>query len=169
MAYRTFVVPIYHATAAEQELNQFLASHQILAVEKRWLEDGGNSAWCFCVDFESASGAVEFKGTRVDYKEVLSPEDFKAFVRLRDLRRQVAEAEAVPVFAVFSNEQLAEMVRRRVRTPKELEAIPGVGESKVKKYGDRFLEALAAEGATASGAERSSTSASPGGAKGAAG
>ncbi len=169
MAYRTFVVPIYHAAAAEEELNKFLASHQILAVEKRWLEDGGNSAWCFCVDFGAAPGAVEFKGTRVDYKEVLSPEDFKAFVRLRDLRRKVAEAEAVPVFAVFSNEQLAEMVRRRVRSPKELEGVPGVGESRAKKYGDRFLEALAAEGASAPDAEPAAASGTPGGARGAAG
>lgn len=47
MAYRTFLVPIYHAAAAEEELNRFLGGHQVLAVEKRWLENGENSAWCF--------------------------------------------------------------------------------------------------------------------------
>jgi len=144
MAYRTFVVPIYHAAAAEEELNRFLGGHQVLAVEKRWLENGANSAWCFCVDFESGGAGGEFKGPRVDYREVLNPEDFKVFARLRDLRRKIAEAEAVPVFTVFSNEQLADMVRKKVRTAKDMEGINGVGEAKVKKYGDRLLEVLTA-------------------------
>jgi hypothetical protein len=37
----------------------------------------------------------------VDYKEVLKPEEFEVFSRLRDWRRSVAEKEGVPVYAVL--------------------------------------------------------------------
>jgi superfamily II DNA helicase RecQ len=49
---------------------------------------------------------------KVDYKEVLKPEEFEVFSRLRDWRKAVAEKEGVPVYVVLSNEQLADMVRR---------------------------------------------------------
>ena len=43
-----------------------------------------------------------------DYKQVLKPEEFEVFSRLREWRKGVAEKEGVPVYVVFSNEQLAE-------------------------------------------------------------
>ena len=65
MAYRTFVVPVYHSTPHEEDLNRFLASHSVLSVERRWLENAANSAWCFCVDYEAGTAGGEFKGPRV--------------------------------------------------------------------------------------------------------
>ncbi len=50
MAYRSFVLPILGPSPAEDELNLFLRTHQILNVERRWLEQGAASLWCFCVD-----------------------------------------------------------------------------------------------------------------------
>ena len=35
---------------------------------------------------------------RVDYREVLSPEQFALFVKLRALRQGIAKDEAVPVY-----------------------------------------------------------------------
>ena len=72
---------------------------------------------------------------KVDYKEVLKPEDFEVFSRLRDWRKAEAEQEGVPVYGVFTNEQLAEMVRQRAGTKAALKGIAGVGEARVEKYG----------------------------------
>ena len=44
---------------------------------------------------------------RVDYKEILSADEFAVFVRLREVRKQLAATEAIPVYAVCTNEQLA--------------------------------------------------------------
>ena len=52
---------------------------------------------------------------KVDYREVLSPEQFAAFVKLRALRQAIAKDEAVPVYVIFTNEQLAAMVQKGAR------------------------------------------------------
>jgi superfamily II DNA helicase RecQ len=55
------------------------------------------------------------------------------------LRKEIAAAEAVPVYTIFTNEQLATMVREHVITKGDLEKIAGVGDARVLKYADRFL------------------------------
>ena len=44
---------------------------------------------------------------KVDYKLVLSEADFSLFSRLREIRKQIAIADAVPAYAVFTDEELA--------------------------------------------------------------
>jgi hypothetical protein len=90
MPFKFFIVPIHDAGQAEAELNGFLRSHRVLSVDRRWVEQGSSSFWSFCVDYlETSSGAtsdarpVGQRG-KVDYKEVLSPEEFAVFARLSE-------------------------------------------------------------------------------------
>lgn len=78
-------------------------------------------------------------GGRPDYKQILAPEDFAVFVRLRQWRKEAAEEEGVPLYTIFTNEQLAEMARRRPQTKAELGSIDGVGEARLGKYGEAVL------------------------------
>jgi superfamily II DNA helicase RecQ len=150
MSYRVFTVPIQHPHQAEQEMNSFLRSHRVLSVERRWVENGENSAWAFCVDYlESpthgpglAQNGRTGNRNKVDYREKLSPEDFRVFARLREIRKEIAQADAVPVYTVFTNEQLARMVEGRVTTKAGLDSVAGVGDARVEKYGARVLEFL---------------------------
>jgi superfamily II DNA helicase RecQ len=64
------------------------------------------------------------------------------FARIRTLRKELAEGEGVPPYALFTNEQLAEMVQRRVQTAAALREIAGVGEARVEKYGQPLLRLL---------------------------
>jgi ATP-dependent DNA helicase RecQ len=64
------------------------------------------------------------------------------FDRLRSLRRQLADAEKVPAYIVFSDAVLREMARRVPRSERELLSISGVGQAKLKRYGAAFLEVL---------------------------
>jgi len=61
----------------------------------------------------------------------LSQEDFALFVKLRDWRKQAASLEAVPVYTIFTNEQLAAIAQKRTATLSDLKTINGVGESRV--------------------------------------
>jgi hypothetical protein len=65
---------------------------------------------------------------RVDYKTVLSPDEFPVFSRLREFRKELAQTEAVPVYALFTNEQLAQMVQRRCQSKSDLAQIEGPGD-----------------------------------------
>jgi hypothetical protein len=105
MAYRVFTLPVNDPGAAETELNGFLASHRVLSVDQRFVEDGERSFWTFCVDFvdarrgsssSSAAGGT-WKPDRTDYREVLNAEDFAVFAKLREIRKAIAQVEGVPV------------------------------------------------------------------------
>ena len=56
---------------------------------------------------------------------------------------KIAEAEGVPVYAIFTNEQLAAMVQRKATTAAGLAAIEGVGQARLEKHGPRLLAILA--------------------------
>jgi superfamily II DNA helicase RecQ len=150
MAFRFFVVPINQDSEAEAQLNAFLGSHKILNVDRRWVDQGGQSFWSFCIDYLPSGGksrtddsARAYSRERVDYREKLPPEQFRIFASLRELRKEIAQAEAVPVYTIFTNEQLAQMVTSGVSSKAALEKIVGVGEARVAKYGERFVELLA--------------------------
>lgn len=144
MAFRFFTIRLSSHGDAETELNAFLASNRILSVDRRFVEDGANSVWAFCVDYIPRNDsqrvvAAGLKKGRIDYREVLTPDEFAVFVRLRELRQKIAKEESIPVYAIFTNEQLSAMVKNNVRTLGQLGLITGVGDSRVSKYGDRFL------------------------------
>ena len=53
-----------------------------------------------------------------------------------------ANEQNLPAYVVFHDSTLREMVTRRPTTLKEFAQIPGVGETKLKRYGAAFLEVL---------------------------
>ena len=144
MQVRFFTVPVFGDTTAEGELNAFLASHRILHVDRHLVQDGAASAWAVCVaTVAPESRLASIKKGRLDYREVLPADQFAVFARLRALRKELADRDGVPAYAIFTNEQLATMVTRGVKTRRELQEIDGVGPSRVEKYSVRFLEVLA--------------------------
>ena len=72
------------------------------------------------------------------------PSDDPLFGALRDWRREQAKAQQVPAYVIFHDQTLAEIARRRPGTLEELRQVPGVGESKLQRYGDAVLAVLAA-------------------------
>lgn len=144
MKLKFFAIPATGGEPAEAELNRFLGSHRVAGIERHLIADGAASFWAVCVTWiEAEGGAAEAgKRGRVDYRELLAADEFALYDRLRRLRKQLADSEGLPPFAVFTNEQLAEMVRRRVTSLKDLAAIDGIGESRLNRYGEAFLEVL---------------------------
>jgi superfamily II DNA helicase RecQ len=145
MALRFFVIPIVDSSEPEKELNAFLDSHRVVSVERRFVEQGSQSLWAVCVDFNSGpSGKANSYSSkeRIDYREKLTPEQFRVFAQLRELRKELAQKDGVPVYQIFNNDQLARMVVDRATTKAALEKIEGVGEAKLAKYGSRFLDLL---------------------------
>jgi hypothetical protein len=45
MAFRIFQIPARSPAGAEEELNRFMRSHRVLAVDRRWVDQGENSFW----------------------------------------------------------------------------------------------------------------------------
>ena len=83
---------------------------------------------------------------RVDYKQVLSEADFALFAELRSWRKGPRRAEGVPVYAVFTNEQLAEIVRRRVDAGQRSARSTASARRACERYGAAVLERAARGG-----------------------
>jgi ATP-dependent DNA helicase RecQ len=64
------------------------------------------------------------------------------FEALRRVRREIADAEKVPPYIVFSDRTLSAMCEAAPSDEEELLSVPGVGGTKIQKYGARFLEAI---------------------------
>ncbi len=145
MQLRLFIVPLKNVAAAEAEMNAFLRGHRVLAVKKEFVPDGENSFWTFCVEFMDSPGPMlSGKPPKVDYRELLKPEEFEVFSRLREWRKALAEKEGVPVYPILTNEQLAQIVQKKVGSKTALKEIEGVGDARVEKYGEALMQLLTA-------------------------
>jgi superfamily II DNA helicase RecQ len=149
MAYKVFLIPARNFEWAESELNHFLKTHRVLSMQREWVNCGLESYWSVLVDYlettvkKEAAGPVSHSARRgIDYKEVLSAEEFEVFAHLSLLRKEIATNDGIQLFSVFTNEQLAKIVQSRVATTEQLSKIPGVGDIRVQKYGPRVLEYL---------------------------
>lgn len=68
--------------------------------------------------------------------------DSKLFERLKNLRKEMAELQDVPPYIVFADTSLKQMAAKKPSTKEEMLKITGVGEYKLKKYGDIFLREI---------------------------
>jgi ATP-dependent DNA helicase RecQ len=68
--------------------------------------------------------------------------DQHLFDTLRALRRQIAEGKQVPPYVVFHDTVLRELARVRPSTLERMHNVSGIGEAKLREYGDQFLTVL---------------------------
>jgi len=64
------------------------------------------------------------------------------FEALRALRLEIAREEEAPAFVIFSDATLIDMCQKHPRTSEEMLQVSGVGQVKLAKYGERFLQVL---------------------------
>jgi ATP-dependent DNA helicase RecQ len=76
--------------------------------------------------------------------DALEGEEARIFQALRAKRRELAEAQGVPPYVVFTDATLIEMAKRRPRGTSDFARLPGVGRNKLERYADAFLAVLAA-------------------------
>jgi len=70
------------------------------------------------------------------------------FERLRVLRRKLADERGVPAYIIFSDVSLREMARKYPMNSTEFRRIAGVGEQKLKDFGEAFLTGIKSHLAT---------------------
>lgn len=66
------------------------------------------------------------------------------FEALRKLRTEVAMAQKVPSYVVFTNAALEDMCNKLPKNLEEFSMVSGVGKNKLDRYGNQFLEVIKA-------------------------
>ena len=145
--YVSFYVSPFGEKSVTDELNSFLRSHRIVNVEKRLIDGERGTGWVFLVEYgnEGNKNTSSSSSQRIDYREVLNPTEYSLYDKLRNLRKEIADKSGIPVYAVFTNDQLAGMVKKPPKKVKDLLLINGVGEARVKQYGDAFINLFLTE------------------------
>jgi superfamily II DNA helicase RecQ len=152
MQIQVFSIPMEGDEEATQQLNLFLRTHKVLSIEKAPVIAAGRQYWSVCVEFlprrigfQSASAVSNNTGAekqKIDYRQVLNPAEFARFSKLRQLRKQLAEREDMPVYTVFTNAQLAELARKVPKSKASLAEIDGLGDARLERYADALLDLL---------------------------
>ncbi|MFM2434400.1 MAG: hypothetical protein RL063_379 [Pseudomonadota bacterium] len=62
---------------------------------------------------------------------------------LKDKRTELARQQGVPPYLIFHDSTLLEILNRQPKTLNEMSLISGVGQAKLERYGDAFLQVLA--------------------------
>lgn len=80
----------------------------------------------------------------IDIGEIISVVDLEEalFGELAGLRMEISKELSIPPYMVFSNKTLKEMAKERPLDLEALSHISGIGDVKLEKFGDRFLEAI---------------------------
>lgn len=70
--------------------------------------------------------------------------DTSLFERLRRKRRELAEEQHVPPFVIFSDQTLQDLASQKPQSLRDMLNIKGIGETKLNRYGQTFLEIILA-------------------------
>lgn len=152
MQIKIFTIPLFGGNEHVEEMNRFLRGNKVVDITKALVHQGDVSYWAFCVTYlegvmPKTQPSFEKKG-KIDYKQILDESQFARFAVMREARKRLAEDDAVPAFAVFTDAELAELAKMEVLTPKSMLTVKGIGEKRVEKYGVplcAMLEAIASQ------------------------
>ncbi|MDR2971003.1 MAG: HRDC domain-containing protein [Bacteroidales bacterium] len=142
MQVKLFFVGIAEFEQGNEELNKFLRSKKVVTVDSNFISHEKYCGWAFTVQYLEGvqNNFTALPKEKIDYKNVLDESTFEIFSKLREIRKQLAEEDAVPAYAVFTNEELAEIAKLEELTEKNMLKIQGIGEKKVEKYGKKMIE-----------------------------
>jgi ATP-dependent DNA helicase RecQ len=82
------------------------------------------------------------KSTKLSIQKDALSADNLLFDRLKLLRKKIAVEENVPPYIVFSDVSLLDMAKKCPQSDAEFSNTHGVGEVKVRKYGQRFMQLI---------------------------
>jgi ATP-dependent DNA helicase RecQ len=83
------------------------------------------------------------RGRRAPTPTLVGAAEAPVWERLRALRLELAREQGVPPYIIFHDATLLDMLRQRPRDLEAMARIPGVGRSKLERYGTQFLGVFA--------------------------
>lgn len=138
MQVKIFCIPAIGDEDLNEEMNRFFRSKKVLQIESNLVQAIGGAYWSFCIRYVESVVATDTVPS-MDYRKVLSEVEFARYTQLRAIRKQRAAEDNVPVFTIFTNEELAEMAKLEIITVAALRRIKGIGDKKIEKYASLFL------------------------------
>lgn len=148
MQLKFFSIPIIADESCAENVNKFLRSVRVLEIKRELVSVENGAYWAICVTYLPVN-MVECQPLnatkKVDYREVLTAEVFEKFSQLRKIRKRLADADAVPAYAVFTDYELSEIAQADKIDASTIKQIKGIGAKKLEKYGNKLCELFVAD------------------------
>jgi len=124
------------------ELNKFISTNRIIKIDK--LFDSSLGCWLFCIEYiasagGSSSGAFKRK-EKIDYKSILSQEEYGRFIRWKTVRDVVAARINLKCYEVFYNEEIAELSKKSTVSIEDLKGLRTFDDAKITKMGEVLID-----------------------------
>lgn len=130
----------------DEEVREFLKDIEVISVTDYHFVKNDVPYLTFVLRYFPHRAELELKTAQKekrdhdeDWKKLLTDADMGLFNILRDWRLQRCKKEGVPPYILFTNQQLAMIVKKRPQSISELTQIDGIGKGKAQKYGEDVL------------------------------
>ena len=91
---------------------------------------------------ENCTAEMPMGEVESNIEEETPPPDNGLFEKLVTLRKSLAAADSVPPYLIFHNKTLQEMADKMPADIQAMGNIPGIGQAKLEKYGQAFLDVI---------------------------
>lgn len=146
MQFQIFTIPIQQAETYLAAMNTFLRSKKVLQVLPELVHNQDGTFWTFCIRYiDQGDLSVQERG-KVDYKQVLDNNSFERFSFMRQIRKSMANQEALPAYAIFTDHELSELAKFETLTLEAMKSVKGIGDKRIEKFGKSFLDQLHEKG-----------------------
>jgi len=136
MSFRIITIPFNQEQGMfhEEELNKFLLNKTLKQYRTEFFKSNEQAYWTVFIEYETIlNDHVKINNSFNETEKTLQQ-------KLREWRRQKAENMGLPVYIIFANQQLDEMVRLKPGTLEALKRVRGFGEKKMASYGHDIIE-----------------------------
>jgi ATP-dependent DNA helicase RecQ len=94
---------------------------------------------------ETMSSSKKVRGASPD-SSIQSPDDEPLLASLKKLRLSLAQSQGVPAYVIFADRTLIELAVKRPQNLDEMRHIHGIGQAKLDRFGQMFLDVIQVEG-----------------------
>lgn len=134
----------------DTELREFLKDKDVISIQDHFFMKNEVPYLTLVIKYfpfrQELDANLAPKGKRDEaWRETLSESDMGIFNLLREWRAKRSKEEGVPPYILFTNKQLAELIKENPTSPAHLERVDGIGKNRVEKYGRDVLNILSSK------------------------
>ncbi|MBN1654524.1 MAG: HRDC domain-containing protein [Deltaproteobacteria bacterium] len=132
----------------DNDLQEFANGREILNVYEHFFFHDQIPRWVLLISYRDSEISLGEHGNfdkKKDWRADLSDEERILYDGIRRWRNNRAQREGRPPYILLTNQQMAEIAKKRPKTVEALREIPGVGEAKAAGFGSELVALLAAQ------------------------
>ena len=137
MQIKFFKISLADAGACEEELNKFLRSHRVLTTERHFCPDNGGY-WAVAVEYADQNPSAEappaHRRDRKDFTVGMTDDEKSRFEHFREVRQRIATQAGLPMYMVFTNEELAILARIPELSAETVKEAKGIAPSRLRDF-----------------------------------